>query len=159
MSFLSSFLVLSLVLIVHSRTITDDSCEKHIDKLDTCMATISTSGNCESFKVSLSDTEYSSCITNSFFWSYPLNNLTLIIETPFTFKKEPYSISLNNEQLSGAISNVYRIINNEEKEITTHDKVFTQHSDSNYQIILKFQGPTHLSRYGVNIDYKTVQIF
>jgi len=91
----------------------------------------------------------------NFFWSYPVNNMTLIIETPFTQKHQHYTITLDNEQVYGAITNVYRIINDKEIKITTPDKTIIQHSDSNYQIILKFQAPTHLSRYGVNINYES----
>jgi hypothetical protein len=156
MSFLSSFLILFLAWTAHARIITDDNCGTYVNKLDTCMATISFSGNCPSNNVSLSNTEYANCTSNYFFWSYPLYNMTLTIETLFTHQHQHYTISLDNEELRGAISKVFRIINNEEKEVTTHDKTLIQNSDSNYQIILKFQGPTHLSRYGVNINYKTI---
>ncbi len=58
-----------------------------------------------------------------------------------------------------AVSHVYRVFNDQEDEITTKEKTLKQDSDKNYQIRLKFQGPTHLSRYGVNIDYKSVPQF
>jgi len=156
MSFSSLFLILFLALTAHARTIIDDSCQTHINKLDTCMAIISFSGDCRSSNVSLSNTEYASCTADNFFWSYPVYNMTLTTETLFTSQHQPFTIALDNEQLAGAISNVYRIINEHETEVTTHDKTLIQHSDSNYQIILKFQGPPRLSRYGVNINYKTI---
>ncbi len=159
MSFSSSFLILLFASTVHARTITDDSCETHINKLDTCWAIVSFSGDCYSSNVNLTNTEYAKCISNIFFWSYPLNNMTLIIETEFTQQHQSYTIHLDNEQLMSTVTNVYRILNNQEKEITTKDKILIQNSDSNYQIILKFQGPTHLGRYGVNIDYKSIQMF
>jgi hypothetical protein len=59
----------------------------------------------------------------------------------------------------GAFSHVYRVFNNEETEITTQDAKLIQYSDSNYQVILKFQGPSHLSLYGVNINYDSVPMF
>ncbi len=153
MSFLSSLVILCLALTIHAL---DDSCETHIYTLKTCSAIITFSGNCQSMTVNLSHTEYAQCTSNGFFWSYPLNNLTLVIETLFTEKHQAYKISLNNEQLFGAITNVYRIIDNKEIEITTHEKTLIQQSDSNYQVILKFQGPTRLGRYGVNINYESV---
>jgi hypothetical protein len=120
------------------------------------MAIISFSGDCRSTNVSLSNTEYANCTADRLFWSYPLYNMTLTIETLFTRQHQPFTIALDNVKLSTAISNVYRIINNQETDVTTHDKTLIQHSDSNYQIILKFQGPTRLTRYGINIEYKTV---
>ncbi len=152
MSFVSSFVILFLAMTIHA----DDSCETHIYTLKTCSAVLTFSGNCQSMTLNLSNTEYAHCTSNGFFWSYPLNNLTLIIETLFTEKHQAYTISLNNEQLFGAITNIYRIIDNKEIEITTHDKILVQQSDLNYQVILKFQGPTHLGRYGVNIDYESI---
>jgi len=159
MSGFSSLLILLLAFTVHARTIIDSSCETHINKMDACQAVVSFSGDCYSSTVNLSNTEYAKCTANSFFWSYPLNNLTLIIETSFTQKHQPYTIYLDNEQLMTAVSHVYRVFNNQEDEITTKEKTLKQDSDENYQIRLKFQGPTHLSRYGVNIDYESVPQF
>ncbi|CAF0769905.1 unnamed protein product [Adineta steineri] len=161
MSFFSLFITLVLISVVHSGTIrdinNDSSCETHIDKLDTCKAIISFSGDCYSSTVDISKTEYAKCLTNSFFWSYPLNNMTLIIGTQFTQQQQPYTILIDNEQVISTVSHVYRIINDKETEVTTQEKSLKQHSDTNYQIILKFQGPTKLGRYGVNINYESYQ--
>jgi hypothetical protein len=155
MSLSFTFFILLVALTTHAQPI-NDSCQSHIDKLKTCSAVISFSGDCYSSKVDLSNTEYAKCASNSFFWSYPLNNMTLVIETQFTQNHQPYTIRLDNAQIMQAVSHVYRIINNKEIDITTKDKTLTQKSDSNYQIILKFQGPKHLGRYGVNINYESV---
>ena len=155
--FFMKFLIVSLAIFsACTRTSRADSCETHINNLEKCSAVISFSGNCQSMTVNLSQTEYSNCSANQFFWSYPLNNLTLIIETPMTDKHQAYTIALNNEQLAGAITNVYRIVDGKETEITTHEKILRLHSDENYQVIVKFQGPTRLSRYGANVDYNSV---
>ena len=159
MSFSSLFLILVITLTGHARTIIDSSCETHIDKINTCKAVISFSGDCYSTIVNMSNTEYANCTSNTFFWSYPRNNMTLIIDTQFTQKRQPYTIYLDNEQLMAAMSHIYRIFNNQETEITTKDRTLIQYSDVNHQIILKFQSPTQLSRYGVNIDYKSVLSF
>ncbi|CAF2503513.1 unnamed protein product [Rotaria sp. Silwood2] len=147
-------LLFTSVLIVESNVI--HTCQALVDKLDTCMAVVQFGGDCNSGIVNLTDTDYAKCNTTSFFWSYPLNNLTLMIETPFTHQHEPYSIYLDNEQLMSAVSHVYRIFNNQETDVTTKDKTLIQYSDSNYEIILKFQGPEYLHRYGVNIDYNVL---
>jgi hypothetical protein len=153
MSFSSLLVILFLGWNIQGRIIhTDDTCETHIYDLKSCSAVLTFAGNCQSMKVNLTDTEYVKCSSMLFFWSYPLNNLTLIIE-----QHQPYQMSLDNEQLTGAITNLYRIINNEEKEITSQDKTIVQDSDSKNEIILKFQGPTRLGRYGVNISYKTIE--
>ena len=81
--------------------------------------------------------------------------MTLVIETPFTRTHRRFLMRLDNQQLAGAVSHVYRIFNNQETDVTTRDDTLIQYSDPNYQIILKFQGPTSLSRYGVDIDYRT----
>lgn len=97
MSFFVSFLVFFLFgLTALARTVVDDSCEIHIDKLATCNAAISFPGDCDSAIVDLTNTEYAKCKTNTFSWSYPQNNMTLIIETFFTQEQQPYRIVLSN---------------------------------------------------------------
>lgn len=151
----SSFLLVGFFVVVVESTVVSSSCQSHVDKLDVCQATISFSGDCRSPIIDLTQTEYVQCENVNFFWSYPLNNMTLIIETPFTRSHQRFTMFLDNQQLTGAISRVFRIFNGQETEVTTRDSTLIQYSDSNYQIILKFEGPTHLSRYGVNIDYRT----
>ena len=84
--------------------------------------------------------------------------MTFIVETPFTQSKQGYILYIDNVQLAQGISRVFRIFNNQETEVTTRGDKLIQYSDANYQIILKFEGPKQLSRYGVVIDYKTVQM-
>ena len=146
---------LLVVFALNSDASSDSSCQSHVDKLDSCQAVISFSGDCLSPKIDLSSTEFSQCEAVKFFWSYPLNNMTLVIETPFTRSHQRFLMRLDNQQLTGAVSHVYRIFNNQETDVTTRDDTLIQYSDPNYQIILKFQGPTRLSRYGVDIDYRT----
>ncbi|CAF4255003.1 unnamed protein product, partial [Rotaria sordida] len=56
-----------------------------------------------------------------------------------------------------SISNVYRVIDNQKIEVTTTDKKIILDSDSNYQVIVKFQGPPEMRTYGVNIHYDIIQ--
>ena len=137
----------------------DDSCETHLSVLTECQGLISFSGECRSAIVNLTNTEYSQCDAVNFFWSYPLNNMTLILDAPFTRSRQAYSMDFDNDQIMSGVSHVYRIFNNQETDVTTHDANLVQYSDSNYQIILKFQGPSRLSRYGLNISYKSIKMF
>ncbi|CAF1391948.1 unnamed protein product [Adineta ricciae] len=155
MSYYFLFAIVGLVSFARAQTLINDSCESHVDKLSTCAGTISFSGVCYSSKIELRDTQYVKCANVDFFWSYPLNNMTLVIETPFTQKRQRFTVSLKTQPLQGAVSHVYRIIDDQETDVTTREPVLTQDSDANYQVILKFQGPTHLSRYGVEIQYES----
>nr|BAJ97444.1 predicted protein [Hordeum vulgare subsp. vulgare] len=152
MSYYFLFAIVLLVSYTGARTVINDSCESHLDTLDNCAGTISFSGYCYSSKIELHDTEFAKCTGVYFFWSYPLNNMTLVIETPFTQKRQAFTVSLKTEALAGAVSHVYRIIDDKETDVTTREPVLAQDSDANYQVILKFQGPTHLSRYGLNFN-------
>jgi hypothetical protein len=78
----------------------------------------------------------------------------MIIETPFTEKQKAYAIYIANEGMMGPVEHIYRLINDQEIEITTTDSKLIQYSDSNYQIILKFQSPSEFTYYGVFIDYE-----
>jgi hypothetical protein len=57
------------------------------------------------------------------------------------------------------VSHVYRIFHHQETAVTTKEKILIQYSHSNYQIMLKFQSPPHLSRYGVDIYYNSTKMF
>lgn len=87
------------------------------------------------------------------FWSYPMNTMTLIIETPFTQQRRPYRISLYSERLPESIKHLYRLLDGQETEIPIIGERIVQESDSNYQVILKFQAPSEMSTYGVYIKY------
>jgi hypothetical protein len=93
-----------------------------------------------------------------FFWSYPKRNLTLIIETPFTQKQQTYAIRVNIGAIQPSISHIYRLLEDQETEVIFHDDTFTEKSDSNYQVVLKFEGPPTLQYYGVFINYNITQI-
>ncbi|CAF0908376.1 unnamed protein product [Rotaria sordida] len=150
------FLFLISVLIVENSAV--KSCKAQVYPSDTCRTSLSVPNDCDSGIFNLTNTDYAKCNTMNIFWSYPQKNLTLIIETPFTEQHQRYAIYLDNEQLMSAVSRVYRIINNQERCVTTKDKTLIQYSDSNYKIILKFQGPESFERYGVNIDYNVLQL-
>lgn len=79
--------------------------------------------------------------------------MTLVLDSPFTGSQQKYQMSFDNQQIMSAVSHVYRIIDGEEIDVTTTEPKLIQTSDDNYQIILKFEGPTSLTRYGLNIVY------
>jgi len=137
---------------------TDESNNSHLRIYGPGQGGVSFPNDCNSKILNLANTELAKSSTSvGLFWSYPVNTMTLIIETPFTQKREPYAISIDNEELKQAISHVYRVLNNQETEITTSDDKLVQKSDSNYQIILKFQGPPEMRYYGVRISYDIIR--
>lgn len=134
-----------------------DACEVQFRTYDTCSGTLTVKPECKSSMLNLTDSFTSQlCETTLFVWSYPSNNLTIIIETPFTKKHEKYAISLYNDRIIGVIPHVYRIIDGKEIDVTSKEQKLTQYSDSNYQIILKFQAPPSLTVKGADLAYDVI---
>ncbi|CAF3563621.1 unnamed protein product [Rotaria sp. Silwood1] len=120
-------------------------------------ATVSFPNNTEQKTLNLAGTDLAkSCSSVNIFWSYPTGLLTLIIETAYTEKQQLYAIHIDNGHLSASISDVYQVIDDEEIKVTTTDKKIILNSDSNYQVIVKFQGPPEMKTYGVSINYDIV---
>jgi hypothetical protein len=130
------------------------SCDAEYDDYQPCSWSISSPPDCKETKLNLTKTNISkTCTSVHLFWNYPVDNLTAIIDTPFTEKKQAYKLFIENEQLQPYISHVYRILDGRETEVTTTNKTLIQYSDANYQVILKFEGPPTLYYYGVFINY------
>lgn len=147
MSSISTFPFLLAIGLVQITFITADSCTaKTLTSSLSCWSGVVSPRTCQSASLNLGNTEYASCSTVGLgWWSDSTNNLTLTIETSFTQQRQPYSINLNNQQLKQFKEfsvKFYRILNNVETELISADDNIRQDSDSNYQIILKFQGPT-----------------
>ncbi|UJR18733.1 hypothetical protein I4U23_005640 [Adineta vaga] len=147
MSQIVTLLLLLAIALVQTTPITDASCTARLlNSSMPCWTGVTSSRTCNSAFLTLADTKYQSCSTVGLgWWSDSTNNLTLTIETSFTQQHQPYSIRLNNQQLTQLKDysvKVYRILNSQETELKSVDDVIIQYSDSNYQIILKFQGPT-----------------
>lgn len=141
------FLILCAIEVTQSVPLLTESCTADIlNSSFPCWSGIVSSRFCKSAFLNLGNTEYKSCSTVGFgWWSGSTNNLTLTIETSFTQQRQSYLIQLNNQQLKEFKDysvRFFRILNNEETELISTDDIITQYSDSNYQIILKFQGPT-----------------
>ncbi|CAF3957747.1 unnamed protein product, partial [Rotaria sp. Silwood1] len=80
-----------------------------------------------------------------------MNTLIVTFETPFTQKRQPFSIRLDNEQLKLAITRVCQVSPQGSTELQPIGNIITAKSDSNYQVVLKFEGPPQLTFYGVFI--------
>ncbi|CAF1076890.1 unnamed protein product [Adineta ricciae] len=155
-----SLLLVAVVFVshTHSNPISDDECQAQFYPNDECGGSISTPIQCVSKKLNLADTEISSCTSVGLFWSYPTNNFTLTIETPFTKAQQAYKLEIDNEQLRASVLHVYRIVDGQETEITTDDKKLIQNSDKNFQVVLKLQSFPAIFSYGVFINYKVTAL-
>lgn len=162
MSYICYFLILLTVATGYIAPTIDfnlkDPCKANVDRYSPCTATISAPTGCISTVLNYTDTIFAQCNGVNFFWSQGDNNMTFIIETAYTQTHQAYNISLANSPLIQGDLHVYRVNNGQEIEITTRDDKIFQISDSNYQIILKFQGPTRPVRGGVLIIYSTVAL-
>ena len=150
--------ILSIIKAAPATQHTVRSCKARYTEYE-CSLSISSPSllNCKETQFNLIETETSKvCTSAQLFWNYPVNNLTITITTPFTSKKQAYTVSIDNEELQVAVFHVYRILNGQETEVTTNDTTLVQDSDANYQVILKFQGPPTLTYYGVFIRYTAI---
>ncbi|CAF1006880.1 unnamed protein product [Rotaria sordida] len=137
----------------------DESCEATVlDSSDPCWSSIVVPRSCESATFNLGTMRFKLCTKVGFMWSYPLHNLTVTIETPFTQKRQPYAINIDNSLIKDYSIRIYRIIDGHETEVKSMDDVIVQDSDSNYQIILKFQGPSTIYYYGFPFNYNVTEL-
>jgi hypothetical protein len=158
----SSLLVLLVAVlvnsIVHALPLNGSLCDPHIQELNKCNIGVGFAAICNSSTLNLVNTNLSnSCSSVNIFWSYPMNNLTVVIETPYTQQRQPYTIHLHSRQLKSQISHIYRLLQGQEIERTKIGNTVIEKSDSNYQVILKFQAPTQLKFYGLFIAYDIVK--
>ncbi|CAF2184018.1 unnamed protein product [Rotaria magnacalcarata] len=133
-----------------------DSCQARISSFTQCTATVMTDG-CEDSILNLQDTKFMNCDSVSFFWSYPLHNLTISIASPFTMEKKASILYLQNREVRAGVNKIFRIYKDQVTDVTTSDDTLIQYSDADYLYILKFVGPQTLQRYGVNINWETKQ--
>ena len=147
------FFIFSLIFFVESISIEEDPCEGQISKWsDECSGTIIVSRSCQSSFVHLGNTSFKSCDHVYLMWSYPLNNLTMIIQTKFS---EEYQIRLDNQPTYDIQK--YQIVNGKEIRINSTEEFVTITSDSNFQIKMKLQAETTISYYGFPIVYNVTK--
>ena len=77
----------------------------------------------------------------------------MILETSYSKTCQAYKIAFINSALMKCITNIYQILNNKEIDVTTHNDTLTLNSDSNYQVIVKFQAASKHERFIVFIRY------
>ncbi|CAM2723715.1 unnamed protein product [Rotaria socialis] len=88
-------------------------------------------------------------------WHYAHDDMTLIIETPFTQQRQRYTISLGVERLKSNVARATQIIDDKETDVNMNDSHVTLNCDSNYQVILKFYIESTL--YIIWIKYDVIQ--
>ena len=132
----------------------NEPCQARVsDMTELCDGYVWTSGLCNDSIVTVGTNTSKSCDQIDLSWDYPVNNMTITFETPYTREHQPYNLSFDNTWLSGSRFVFYRVIDGKESEINSDDDVLVQKSDSNYQVILKIQAKRTLSLYVLFIHY------
>jgi frataxin-like iron-binding protein CyaY len=86
-----------------------------------------------------------------------MNNLTVIVDTLLTQKHQPYAIELQIQQLKTQISHISQVDEGgADIELTPEGDIMTVKSNTDYQIILKFQAPTELIFLTCSFDHSRV---
>lgn len=155
----SMFLLLLSIGLAQAIPIGDEPCKAQINNSSgPCNGMIRVPYSCKSAIADLTTTGFKSCDTVDFSWAYPLNNLTIFVVTPFTQQHQPYAIHVDNRPFKEYPMPIYRILDGKETEIKTTDDLIVEKSDSNYQVVLKFQAQTSVSYYLSFIRYNTTKL-
>ncbi|CAF2961939.1 unnamed protein product [Rotaria sp. Silwood2] len=116
--------VLLPVGLIQGTPIVKESCEATVlPSENPCWSSVILSRSCESGTFDLGATSFKSCDKVGFMWSYPLHNLTVTIETPFTQKHQPYAINIDNTLIKDYSIRIYRIIDGHETEDSHSDQL------------------------------------
>ena len=151
-----TFIVILSIGLAHATPVTRELCNAQVhDSPDSCDSIINIPKSCNSATLSLKGTHFTSCTEVNLFWNYPKNNLTVIIETPFTKQRQPYAVNFDNNFGFGIP--LYRIVDGKETKIKSTDNVIAEKSDSNYQVILKINARPTLSVFEWSFNYKVTQ--
>ncbi|CAF2863196.1 unnamed protein product [Rotaria sp. Silwood2] len=142
--------------ITYAAPVSNAVCKANFFDQGTCDIRVGTPSSCQKSTLNLAESKLASCKSGSIFWSYPMNTLIVTIETPFSQKRQPFSIRLENEQMKLAISRVCQVSPQGSTELQPIGNIITAKSDSNYQVVLKFEAPPKLTFFGVLIKYTVV---
>ncbi|CAF4939471.1 unnamed protein product [Rotaria sp. Silwood1] len=142
--------------ITYAAPVSNDVCKANFFDQGTCEIGVGTSSSCQTSTLNLAESKLASCNSGSIFWNYPVNTLIVTIVTPYTQKRQPFFIRLDNEQMKLAISRVCQVSPQGSAELQPIGNIITAKSDSNYQVVLKFEAPSTLRFYGVFIKYTVV---
>ncbi|UJR12388.1 hypothetical protein I4U23_016565 [Adineta vaga] len=78
-------------------SVTGQSCKAKVyDSSDKCNGRLSIRNPCNSATLHLGATNLKSCTDVNLSWDYPTSNLTIVIETPFTQRRQPYAVNLKD---------------------------------------------------------------
>ena len=151
-------LLLGSLSALHAASVSESSCETMVYDYSACYFGLSYGSGCKS-QVSYvgKNPKAVSCSSVNIFWSYPNNNLTLVIETSFTQARQPFSIRLDQRQLKPVISHACNIAQDKGTELNLNNDVSVVKSDKNYQVVIKFQAYSGPQAYGVNIKYDVLK--
>lgn len=69
-------------------------------------------------------------------WQNPKQSLTLVIVTPHTKQREAFSVSFDYPP-QGSMSNIYHIVDGEEKAMPMNASFFKIQSDKDYHVVVK----------------------
>ncbi|CAF4096520.1 unnamed protein product [Rotaria sp. Silwood2] len=142
--------------IIYAAPVNNDICKANFFDEGICDIGVSVPGSCQESTLNLAQSKLVSCNSGSIFWNYPMNTLIVTFETPFTQKRQSFSIRLNKQQINQAISRVCQVSPNGSSELKPIGNIITAKSDSNYQVVLKFEAPSTMRFYGVFIKYSVV---
>lgn len=144
--------------VINAGALNNDSCVPYTYQYNPCYATVAFDFQCPTSTLDLGQYQnLTACSSVELFWSYPMNNFTIVFQTLWTEQHQPYTIRLQARSLKPQIRHLYRINEGVEKEVKIRGKVIREKSDKNYQVILKFQAPKRLQFYGVFIEYNVVK--
>jgi len=153
------FLLVSCVGFIEMVPIGEDVCPVRLyDTGSSCSGLITVDKLCNESIANLAESTLKTCDAVQLTWSYPMRNLTITIETPYTQQHQDYSIEIDNRNFYESTFHLFRILNGEEISINTPDESVTVKSDSKYQVQLKIVAPYTISLYILNINYKVAKI-
>lgn len=163
---LSSLTFISLVILtiptrnVHSTNANDDLCKPRVAAVTKCYFSLYVNMQCKSAVFRFTETSFTkSCDSPTIFWGYPMNNLTLIIDTSYTAKRQAYALRLDAKQIFPSSFRVYQVQKtNCDTPLAENNGIMTAKSGPDFQVALKFQGPKQLSLFGVFIKYSVVRV-
>jgi hypothetical protein len=152
------FLVLLSIGFIQAIPAVDESCKVQIYNWEgPCAGLIIVPKTCTSATADLSTTKFESCDRVDLTWSYPMNNLTIIVETPYTKQHQPYTINIDNINFKLYPLPIYRIEDGHERQIKTTADVIVEKSDSNYQVIMKLQAESTIGYYLSFFRYNVIK--
>ena len=161
-SSLLSFSIVAAVFVTgaYAQTTTTNPCEPRVSSALPCYLGVSVNPQCKSAILRFPGTNLTKkCNSANIFWNYPQNNLTFIIDTPFTATRQPYTLRLSVYPTQPQMFRVFQVQpDGTTTELNIQSDIITVRSDSNFQVRLKFEGPSRYIVYGVFIRYDVVLI-